>query len=44
MTPEQIIEDLKRLQSYKTDTVRFVVWPLDKLLWIYQKLSEGNVK
>lgn len=42
MTPEQIIEDLKRLQSYNTGSVRFVVWPLDKLLWIYEQLLKDE--
>ena len=39
MTPEQIQADLKKLQSFNPEQTKFVVWPLDKLLWIYEQLA-----
>lgn len=42
MNPQEIAEDLKKLKDFNLEQTKWVVWPLDKLLWIYQKLSEGK--
>ncbi len=40
MNQEQIIQDLKKLQAFNSEQTKWVVWPLDKLLWIYEQLAK----
>jgi predicted component of type VI protein secretion system len=44
MTQEQIIEDLKKLRDFDPEQTKFVVWPLDKLLWIYEQLANNKTR
>lgn len=40
MTLEELQKDMERLESYNTGSVRFVVWDIEKLLWIYRHLLD----
>lgn len=42
MNQQELEADLARLESYKTGQTKFVVWDIQKLLWIYKQLLEKN--
>jgi hypothetical protein len=42
MNQDEIEADLRKLQSFDPEQTKWVVWPLDKLLWIYKQLFKTD--
>lgn len=41
MMPKELEADLKKLQTFNPEQTKFVVWPLEKLIWLYEILLAG---